>query len=80
MLCYLMRSDSTMRKGMPIRQLYNQFMKDKNINITTPRPDTLFVPIYDVMKSVGILLLKADDVVSPVVSQSLSFYVFKPKT
>ena len=80
MLCHLMRSDSIMRKGMPIRQLYDQFMEEKSTNITTPTTDTLFVPIYNVMKSVGILLLKADDVISPVVSKSLSFYVFKPKT
>ena len=45
-----------------------------------PIPDSVFVPIYNVLKSVGILLLKADGVVSSLISKSLSFYVFKPET
>ena len=78
-LCHLMRSDNIMRDGIPIRKLYAKFVDSQSTNVSIPTPDSHFVPIYDVMKSVGILLLKAEGVVSPIVSRSLSFFIFKPE-
>ena len=80
MLNLLMRSDTIMREGVPIKKLYETFLKIPSTNITMTIPDSVFVPIYNVLKSVGILLLKADGVVSSLISKSLSFYVFKPET
>ena len=80
MLNLLMRSDFIMREGVPIKKLYETFLKVPSTNITMLIPDSVFVPMYNVLKSVGILLLKADGVVSSMISKSLSFYVFKPET
>ena len=78
MLCYLMRSEKIMNNGLQIKVVYDYVLKNsKNVNISIDDVMSEFIPTYNVMKSLGVILLRATNVEPPLVSKLISYYMVK---
>ena len=77
-LCHLIRTEKKMTEGIPIETMYDKYRKDVNGNSSLDNMRHRFIPLYDALKSIGVILLRANNVEIPQVSKDLSHYLFKP--
>ena len=77
MLRYLMRSEKITKDGIQIKLMYKYVLKHSSTNISIEDVKSQFIPLYNAMKSIGVILLRDKSIGTPRIARSISHYMFK---